>query len=162
MNLTELIQKLDEAKKKKSELTEQYEKNLSSVNSEISTITKHLNITNAGLDLEKVTHGMQVVKFGETKDIFERKKCVTDAMSDLANGAKRLKERYFGTKDYAHWSDQREDHLYGYGPKHGSMVFRVALQGEYLRKELTPEDIECAIYCLMNIDKINEQIKQAA
>lgn len=162
MNLTELVQKLSEAKKKKLQLMNQYQINLSSINSEISTISKHLSITNVGLDLEMVNRGMLVIEFGETKGIDERNKCVNDAISDLAGGAKKLNERYFGTKDYAHWNDQREDHEYGYGPKHGSIVFRVGLRREYLRKELTPEDIECAIYCLLNINKINEQIKQVA
>ncbi|ENR0029175.1 hypothetical protein ACETF5_004349 [Yersinia enterocolitica] len=162
MNLTELVQKLSEAKKKKLQLMNQYQINLSSINSEISTISKHLSITNVGLDLEMVNRGMLVIEFGETKGINERNKCVDDAISDLAGGAKKLNERYFGTKDYAHWNDQREDHEYGYGPKHGSIVFRVGLRHEFLRKKLTPDDIECAIYCLLNINKINEQIKQVA
>lgn len=162
MNLTELVRKLDEAKKSKSELMEQYERNLSSINSEISTITKHLNITNAGLDLEKVKHGMQVVKFGDTKGIDKRNKCVTDAISDLAAGAEKLHKEYFGTKDYAHWRDQRCDTPYGMCPSHGYIVFEVGLTREYRGEKLTPHDIECAIYCLLNIEKINEQIKQAA
>lgn len=36
-----------------------------------------------------------------------------------------LREHYFGIKNYAAFGDQREDHQYGYGPKHGSIVFRI-------------------------------------
>jgi hypothetical protein len=36
-----------------------------------------------------------------------------------------LRKEYFGIKNYAGFGDQREDHPYGYGPKHGSIVFRI-------------------------------------
>lgn len=36
-----------------------------------------------------------------------------------------LRREYFGIKNYAGFGDQREDHSYGFGPKHGSIVFRI-------------------------------------
>ncbi|MGP4913995.1 hypothetical protein ACTXJW_22025, partial [Hafnia alvei] len=76
-----------------------------------------------------------------------------------------LKQQYFGTKDYAHWRDQRENHLYGYGPKHGSIVFEVGLTRVALEKAgsvgIEEDDIESAIYCLLNIDEINKQKSNA-
>ncbi|WP_182056545.1 hypothetical protein [Pantoea sp. ME81] len=162
MTLTELTKHLSEAKQRKTAIQDVYKNDIQNVDAEIIRFTQRLNIANAGLDEEMVKRGMAVISFGEVKGISERKSCVRDAMDDLANGATALKTEYFGTKDYAHWSDQRCDCAYGYGPSHGSVVFRIGLKHDYQGKDLNPDDIECAIYCLLNIDKINEQLKQPA
>ena len=36
-----------------------------------------------------------------------------------------LKKGYVGIKNYASFGDQREDHEYGFGPRHGSIVFSI-------------------------------------
>jgi hypothetical protein len=41
------------------------------------------------------------------------------------NGETALMREYFGVKNYAGFGDQREDHEYGFGPKHGTIVFRI-------------------------------------
>lgn len=41
------------------------------------------------------------------------------------NGKEALSKEYFGIKNYEQFGDQREDHRYGYGPKHGCIVFRI-------------------------------------
>ena len=41
------------------------------------------------------------------------------------------KEDYYGIKNYAGFGDQREDHKYGYGPRHGSIVFSIGRGGGY-------------------------------
>jgi hypothetical protein len=162
MTLTELTQELRAANLRKSAIQASYQVDIANVDGEIMRLTQRLNIANAGLDEEMVKHGMNVISFGDVQDSPERKSCVDDAIDDLGKCAKSLKNGYFGTKNYAHWRDQRCDCAYGYGPKHGSVVFVVGLRREYREKDLTPDDIECAIYCLLNIDKINEQMKQPA
>jgi hypothetical protein len=158
MQLTKLIKELNVVKGKEQELHQAYKNNLIYLQQEITRLERKINFSKAGLDLEKVTHGMNVINFGETKGVPERKQCVKDAISDLAYGGEKLKKEYFGTKDYAHWTDQRYDTPYGWGPTHGSIVFKVALTPKYRKVNLSEWDIECAIYCLLNIDEINKQI----
>lgn len=162
MTLTELTQLLSAAKQRKVAIQDTYKVDIQNVDAEILGFTQRLNIANAGLDEEMVKRGMSVISFGDVMGSSERKSCVQDAIDDLGKGAKSLRHEYFGTKNYAHWRDQRCDCTYGYGPRHGSVVFEVGLRREYQGKDLNPDDIESAIYCLLNIDQINEQLKQPA
>lgn len=60
--------------------------------------------------------------------------------------AKALTEEYLGVKNYASFGDQREDHRYGYGPKHGAIVFSIG-RSEKWRSNERPLDTD-AIYFL--------------
>ena len=52
-----------------------------------------------------------------------RDKAFEDAITQVqANG---LTDTYVGVKNYAAFGDQREDHRYNMGPRHGSIVFRI-------------------------------------
>ena len=42
-----------------------------------------------------------------------------------ADGSAAMRSQYFGIKNYASFGDQREDHQYGMGPRHGNIVFRI-------------------------------------
>lgn len=55
-----------------------------------------------------------------------RLKAIEDAISEIIkNGNKALLEEYIGVKNYAGFGDQRKDHKYGYGPRHGHIVFSI-------------------------------------
>lgn len=41
------------------------------------------------------------------------------------NANTALRQEYLGIKNYEAFGDQREDHRYGFGPKHGSIVFSI-------------------------------------
>lgn len=165
MSLTALTLSKKHFETERESLREHYERELKRITSELMKINEQLNFVSAGLDEDLLNLGMSVVSFGDVKNNSERRGCVADAINDLATGGKSLSGKYFGTKDYAHWSNQREDHQYGYGPRHGSIVFRVGLTSDALEKMrsggLTGDEIEAAIYCLMNIDEINKQKKAA-
>ena len=62
-----------------------------------------------------------------------------------------LHTQYFATKDYSGFYHQRSDCDYGYGPKHGSIVFAIGLRSP--QEELTDYQRDCCIYLL-------EQIKE--
>lgn len=81
-----------------------------------------------------------------------------DAIKDVAAGAPRLRERYFGRKFYEAF-DQREDHKYGFGPKHGTIVFRIGLTQAVLDRleeggELTQEERDAVILYLTKLPKV--------
>lgn len=61
-----------------------------------------------------------------------------------ADPAKALTQEYLGIKNYEAFGDQREDHRYGYGPKHGVIVFRI---GRVSPERSAPLDAD-AIYLL--------------
>ena len=159
MTLIELTKKKMAIEAELAQLKAKFVDDTSRIGKELIAVSEGINQANKGLTVEMVQHGMTIVNFGDPKQSMERRGCVEDAINDIASGFTRLSERYFGTKNYAHWSDQREDHRYGYGPKHGSICFKIGLTASALNKMasggLSNYDAECAIYCLMNIDAIN-------
>lgn len=59
-----------------------------------------------------------------------------------------LNNVFFGCKNYDRWTHQREDCEYGYGPRHGSIVFAIGLRPEWRNKGLTERQRSCCIYYL--------------
>lgn len=127
-----------------------------------------------GLDLEKVRLAKTVVYVNGSYDRAgdDRASVIHDAIRQLATGEPirqfygDLWSHYFGTKNYDRWSGQRSDHQYGYGPGHGSIVFRVGVI-EDVRKtrtqaDLTAEEVEAAIYYLTNIKRVQDAEAAAA
>jgi hypothetical protein len=127
-----------------------------------------------GLDLEKIALAKTVVyangsyeRAGE-----DRASVIQDAIKQLATGEPirqfygDLWSHYFGTKNYDRWSGQRSDHQYGYGPGHGSIVFRVGIvdgvRKDRTQADLTAEEVEAAIYYLTNIKRVQDAEAAAA
>lgn len=80
----------------------------------------------ASLDSEKIhlaeslmeIEGLKWHKSGDSPN------AIKDAINDIANGCVKIRREYFGCKNYDRWTCQRNDFEYGYGPRHGSVVFR--------------------------------------
>lgn len=70
---------------------------------------------------------------------------VEAAVRDLQEGCPRMARRYFGIKAYAGWPSQIEDHQYGFGPKHGSIWFRIGLRDPLHGPELDAETRQACI-----------------
>lgn len=86
-----------------------------------------------------------------------------DARLALIRGGRPLVERYIGMKRYDGYY-QREDHTYGYGPKHGGIVFQVSLKPEVRSRlrdnpdaTLSPDEIEAGL-ALLGVDGL-EQVR---
>jgi hypothetical protein len=80
---------------------------------------------------------------------------LTDAVADLAAGAPQLRKKYFGVKDYDRFRGQREDHTYGWRPRHGHIVFAVELDNEIRARlrnggNLTEAEIQQGVSFLEN------------
>jgi hypothetical protein len=55
-----------------------------------------------------------------------RLKALENAIARIQkDGKNALSKEYVGVKNYAHFGDQRCDCQYGFGPSHGSIVFRI-------------------------------------
>jgi hypothetical protein len=122
-------------------------------------ILDRMNIAKHSVDAVKFEHGIDILRLefpgtrryndGPVTYKMIYTDLISDAKRDLANGAVRLKKVYFGQKQYEGY-DQREDHAYGMGPRHGSIYQRIGLKKP--SEELSDYDIECALYVLENID----------
>ena len=130
-------------------------------------------IRSRALILETATEGLDADKIDLAKTIVsirgsyarggdDRHSVVRDAMRQLATGEPvrahygDLWRVYFGTKSYDRWHGQRSDHPYGYGPKHGGIIFAVEVTRtarERGQADLTPDEIEAAIYYLTNLER---------
>jgi len=70
----------------------------------------------------------------------EREYLIEEAIRLIqANPETAMKTEYLGIKNYASFGDQREDHTYGMGPRHGTIVFSIGRCGE---APVLPEDID--------------------
>ena len=113
-----------------------------------------------GLDIGRIQRANELIHIEGTCTGTERRQATEDAVRDIAEGPRKLREEYVGVKNYAGFGDQREDHRYGYGPRHGSIVFRIELSREARSREWTPEEKDAAIYTLgllakgENVEKI--------
>ncbi|USR61593.1 hypothetical protein NFJ01_04185 [Lelliottia amnigena] len=165
MSLMKLTQQKIALETELSTLRDNFTSESARISKEMARVLEKLNFVNSGLDDQKVSHGMRIVYFGNPKESSERRACISDAISDIASGFSRLRKEYLGTKNYAHWSDQRISCSYGCCPSHGSVCFEVGLTRQAREKAsehgLDDYDAECALYCLMNVDAINAAKEKA-
>ncbi len=126
-----------------------------------------IGLENHGLDSGRIERATQViavtglltyVEYQQVRENTQRRKVVNDAIQDLATGPTKLRSGYLGTKNYSQWSDQREDHDYGYGPKHGSIVFSVGLVNRG-RNDLTDQQVDDAVWYLHNLPAIEAAMR---
>lgn len=122
-----------------------------------------------GVDLSRVDRARKVLYIeGDcllAKHVHEgdsRANAVANAKRLLADNPARLRSEYIGVKNYSGFGDQREDHKYGYGPRHGHIVFSIGLTQEARQRDLTPEEIEDALYLLHVLPALARAQKQAA
>lgn len=125
-----------------------------------------LEMSADGIDMAKVDLAKTVVfvRGVYAKGGTERASVIADAVKQIATGAP-IREHYgdlwrvaFGTKSYDRWDGQRCDCEYGYGPRHGSIIFQVGLT-DAVRKsrkhaDLTAAEIEAAVYYLTNVERV--------
>ena len=86
---------------------------------------------------------------------------VQEAIKDIAEGCTLLRQEYIATKNYGRWYHQGTGHPYGFGPKHGYVVFEIGLVPAARNRKLTPAEADAAIYYLSNLFKVYEARKAA-
>jgi hypothetical protein len=69
---------------------------------------------------------------GTAKGADSRQKAVEDAIAAIQRDPENaLTKEYIGVKNYAGFGDQREDHAYNMGPRHGSIVFEIGRTSQF-------------------------------
>lgn len=123
-----------------------------------------LNFAQDGIDHAKVALAKSIIEVrGQySRGGADRASCVSDAIKQVATGKPLgayvdLLRQFFGTKNYDRWIGQRCDCEYGYGPRHGSIVFAIGFTAAVRKREpfeLTDDEAEAAIYYLVNLERI--------
>lgn len=114
----------------------------------------------AGLDLDKIALAETVIYATDyARGGTDRNSARQDAIKQISTGEpispySDLRRHYFGTKNYDGWRGQREDHQYGYGPRHGSTCFEIGLLAEARKRDLTDAEREAAVYYLVNLERV--------
>jgi hypothetical protein len=124
--------------------------------SRIRSIQLAMNLHDRGLDAAKIAAGKAILEIRGTlaRAGDAGPSIIEDAMAEVTAGGGRLKSEYFGSKAFQGFHGQRENHLYGYGPQHGFIVFKVGLSHDARIRNLNAEEIDAALYYLVNLDRV--------
>lgn len=166
MSIAETVQALDKARAELKQLCADHDKAVAAKKDEIRELVEQKGLAAAGLDVPRIRRAMSLIRFrgaflnGSGLESSQRRQVVDDAVSDLASGAKKLRREYFGVKNYSGFGDQRSDHSYGMGPRHGHIVFAVELAKP--NRDLEPQEVDDAIYALLNIKALMEARAEAS
>jgi hypothetical protein len=97
------------------------------------------------LDLEKIKIAESLLWIRGLKTDFDHG-CTERVIKGLAVMDGKIYREYYGVKDYAQYIHQDADYEYGYGTKHGYVVFSIGLKNP--GHVLTDEEIENCLYYL--------------
>lgn len=158
--LAELIKKLEEAKRRKASLRESFEAEDKKISALIDDLRRSIELTKASIDLDKVTYAETLCSVGKV-DSSTRRAALQDVIKEVAanRGSKYFKE-YQGIKIYSGFGEQHSSHIYGYGPRHGSIVWSFELTRKLRErpdKFLNDEEVDAILYYLLNIESIQEK-----
>lgn len=166
--LTESYVALHAAQQSLKSLDDEYNANRTAIRERIFKIRQSINESVSGLDSDQIALAETVLRVhGSYASAGEdRASALHDAIKELSlHGGGKLWEQHFSTKNYDRWHGQRSDHGYGYGPKHGSLIFSIGLLDETRNRDpqaLTPEEVEAAVYYLTHLSRIQDAKQQAA
>lgn len=161
MLLQSLIAEREELKKQREEISQAFKQQDKDLSDQISEISVTIAGFSAGLDMEKINAGKQVVAVKGECINDKRKQLVQLAMLDIATGCEHLKNQYYGIKNYASFGDQIHNSRYYSAPQHGSIVFSIGLQRNLLPLEepLSISQVEAALYYLHNLEAVTQAEK---
>ena len=150
--------------REKAEAKKLFESEQNDMAKRLYKMRRNLAVDAVGLDRHKIDMARDVL---EIRGSFigggdARLSVVNDAISVLLDGTSDLRRKYFGTKSYDRWHGQRCDCEYGFGPKHGSIIFYVGLRPKWREVNLSSIQIEACVYFLTCIEAIENAEKRVA
>jgi hypothetical protein len=168
--MSTVFTRIDEAAAAKHRLSNELATHLAGAKREEARLRAEIQVADAavrvgaeGFDLARIALAEKTLAVlgSYAKAGQDRASVVSDAIAQIATGEKQgyrgLWLEAFNTKDYAHWHGQRSDHEYGFGPKHGSIIFSVGLSSQVRQrevKELTDAEKDACVYYLTNLERI--------
>lgn len=151
-----------------------YLRELNELDNQINKVKINIELLNNNIDLNKFSLGRKILRIQFQESCHDtllplNNNLIEACKKDILNDFNSLRYEYFGYKEYAQYY-QREDHSYGYGPSHGSIVESIGLSSSYRGSnyKFTNEEKEACLYLLANIehlrsikqDKLNEEKKK--
>jgi len=174
MGLIELTNQIESLKADLLGRSIQFERDRKALKSAIAELESQRRVVSDGLDLGQIKIAEACMVFvgnpGEVRNgsysdqnrATVRQEAIADAIKAIASSEDPLSNEYIGVKNYAHFGDQREDHSYGMGPRHGNIVFKIGRSTRNAEPTLTEEQRNACIYYLMNWQKIYQAKNKAA
>lgn len=117
---------------------------------------RRASLLEQGLDPDIVKRAEKILAIrGTWTPSSQRVGKVNSAIDDLLAGGGYLFKGFRGVKNYSHFGDQGCDCDFGYGPKHGGIVFSIGLTPSRVSGgELTTAEVEDCIWYLRNLQRI--------
>lgn len=150
--------RVQKAREELKEVRKRHEHELQRAQDQLKAAAEDLAHLQAGTppDVKLLADHVIAVYGAENMEVEDGPSVIRDAIADLLQGGTKLQHYYMGTKHYERWPGQREDHKYGYGPRHGTIVFSVGLTKEARERllsggELNEDEVEAAIQYLTNL-----------
>jgi hypothetical protein len=157
-------ERVDKAHEAKRTLEAHHTSELEEAQREIDAAVEDLKHLKAGTPVEVKAAAEEIlhIRYPQNVNREDGPGAVRDAIKDLMAGAEKLRSEFFGIKHYEGWIGQRSDHPYGFGPRHGSIVFAIELKMDVAKRlqaggELTEDEIETAIQFLTNLPGAQQQ-----
>lgn len=145
---------------------------LKACDAKLKAFAERTLLLSEGADLARIDRARKILQVrGDANEVVSdreghgrtvRRDKIEAAKRCLAENPAWLKSQYFGVKNYASFGDQGSDCEYGMGPRHGTIVFSIGLTDEARKRDLTPDEIEDALYLLHILPSISKAEKAAA
>lgn len=162
-NLIDVEKELSALQSEKARLEQEYLDSKRRVEWLIKEAQLSKNLLMANFDLSKIDTAKKAmyIRGFWYADYNEAKAAILEAIQKVVSESEYLTKNYIGCKNYEGFVCQREDHKYGYGPRHGHIVFEIGYNSP--KEVLTGEVAEACIYWLnLLLDKTYLKIEQEA
>ena len=162
-NLFEIYKELEKVNTAQKELQENYENELRTLKAQKKELETKLQYETDGIDSNRIDNAKRFIYIEGLKHNYghgETRTCVDDLISDIVNDNYKILKEYYGCKDYDRFICQRSDHKYGFGPKHGDIVFSIRATQDFREGKIVPneKDKNDILYMLENVK--NNKIKE--
>jgi hypothetical protein len=151
MYLHEAEKNLIDLKNTKDQIQKKYSDDIKSIDHKINQATIDRDLLMKDFNLDKINLAKSFIYVEGVDNIGqgESGSALNDAIKDFSEGVKYLRTRYIGCKQYDGFYMQRTDCEYGYGPRHGYIIFRIGLKDT--KHEFVDIEIDSCIYYIRKL-----------
>lgn len=166
MSLEQTILTIQRLEEQLATVEKRYSEEKQSISLAIRNTRNELKSLEAGLDVGKIKLAKTLMYVaGDYGPAGDDRSVVKEAIEDVTQGFVKLRTEYLATKNYDRFYHQATSHTYGYGPRHGSVVFEIGLHSSTRsrlssRNTLTEQEREAMLYYLVHIDEIKRIEKE--
>ena len=156
MALSNLILEKNELTETRANAIARHAEHIKKIDKRLCDLAGLIESEKLGFDSDRIERAKGLVRVGAV-NTRKRQECVDRFVKYLTENPKWLESNYCGVKVYSGFGEQHEDHQLGYGPRHGSIVFRV----DMIKPSFSESEREDVLWYLLNIEKIQEAEKVA-